>query len=1388
MHSSGKLRRLRRLFTTITVAATALLGTPAVAHAGAPTGPAAGGSAKASFTAVCGTAKKAQFACFALRRDDITATKGIRPLLDLPAGYGPSDLQSAYALPANGGAGATVAIVDAGDDPNAEADLATYRQQYGLPPCTAASGCFTKSDQRGGTAYPAPDPDWSGEISLDLDMVSAVAPNAHLLLLEADTASFADMGAAVDQAVAAGAKYVSNSYGSNYSSTPGSGEDPTELTDMDVHYNHPGVAVVASSGDSDYGVSYPAASQYVTSVGGTALVRDSSTRGWSESVWHNQYGGPGSGCSVYEPKPAFQKDTGCTMRSLTDVSAVSDPATGVAVYQTYGGGGWTVYGGTSAASPIIAGVYAIAGTPVAGTYPNSYPYAATTALNDVSTGANGTCSPSYLCTAGAGYDGPTGLGTPHGAAAFGSGPHGEVAGTVTDSSTGAPLAGATVTAGDTSATTAADGTYDLSVPTGTYDVTATAYGFGSKTVPGVAVADGQKVTESFALAPVPSATVNGTVVDDSGHGWPLYARVDVDGVPGGPVFTDPGSGHFSLTLPQGADYTLHVTPVYPGYQAVTQTVTVGASAVNVTVPDKVDVTSCTAPGYKLNYHGDQQPFDGTTAPAGWSVTNADGTTGGWGFTDDGNRGNKTGGTGGFAIVDSDHLGAGKHQDTTLTGPVVDLSGQKNPILGFDTDFYALNSPAEVDLSLDGGTTWTSVWQHTDSQRGPAHVVVPLPQAAGQTTAQVRFHYTGTFAWWWEVDNVLLGSATCDPVPGGLLYGQVTDGNTGAGLVGAKVTVPDAPTATAVSAATPDDPNLDDGFYWLFSPVTGSHQVGVSKTGYTSAAKAVKIAADYATAADFALAAGQVTVTPAAITKTVAWQGTTTATLTLKNTGTVPATVKLSERPGNTKPLLAGGGAPLNKVAGKFSNKSSVVAKAQAKVKSAAPKDVTPSDAPWQAFANYPITIQDNTVAVADDGTPYSVFGYNGSADTTALYSYNADTGAWTSLAPATDAREAAQGAFAGGKLITTGGWGPGGAPDAKTEIYDPASGSWSTGAPNPGPEAAAGKAVLDGKLYVIGGCSASSCGSNSVRVYDPAANSWSTAANYPLSISWESCGALSGQIVCAGGNNDDNAYTNTYAYDPGSDTWSAKASLPIDLWGSAYAAANGQLLISGGVTDGFATITNQGYTYDPAADTWTALPNANETRYRAGSACGLYRIGGNPGGSFTPPIADSEVLPGFTQCGSTTDVSWLSESATAVTLAAGKSAKVTVTLNADVPDITQPGLYTAAIAVGSDTPYAIPAVPVSMTVNPPKTWGKIAGTVTSAVDGSALGGVTVQIDTWATSYTLKTAADGTYQLWLDTRNNPLQLIAAKDGYQPQTTQVKITKGGTTTANFILKKS
>ncbi|WP_441251643.1 putative Ig domain-containing protein [Kitasatospora sp. McL0602] len=357
-----------------------------------------------------------ELACLALKRTDVHALAA--------SGFGPADLTAAYRLPA-GGSGQTVAIVDAMDDPNAESDLAAYRANYGLPACTTANGCFRKIDQNGGTRYPSPDSGWAGEISLDVDMVSAVCPACHILLVEAASATTDDLGAAVNQAVAQGAKFVSNSYGGS--------EDSSVVSADSQYFNHPGVAITVSAGDSNTGPEYPATSQYVTAVGGTALKRDSSARGWSETVWRTSSSeGTGSGCSAYIAKPSWQKDTGCSRRMEADVSAVADPATGVAVYQTYGGSGWAVYGGTSASAPIIASAWALAGAPAAGDRAGQYPYAHTGSFNDVTSGNNGSCSVAYFCNAGTGYDGPTGLGTPNGVGGFASGSTGTETVTVTN--------------------------------------------------------------------------------------------------------------------------------------------------------------------------------------------------------------------------------------------------------------------------------------------------------------------------------------------------------------------------------------------------------------------------------------------------------------------------------------------------------------------------------------------------------------------------------------------------------------------------------------------------------------------------------------------------------------------------------------------------------------------------------------------------------------------------------------------------------------------------------------------------------------------------------------------------------------------------------------------
>src|SRR3954469_13780286 len=266
-----------------------------------------------------------------------------------PSGYGPNDLKSAYNITTNGTT--TIAIVDAYGYPNAEADLAVYRAQYGLPACTTANGCFKKVNQNGVQgSYPATDTGWSQEQALDIDMASAMCPGCKIVLVQATTASFANLAQAVRTAAGiAGVTAISNSYG---------GSETSSAT-YEPSYNQPGKAVTVSSGDSGYGVEFPATSPHVIAVGGTHLVRAANARGWAETAWSSG----GSGCSAVYAKPAFQTDALCTKRMEADVSAVGDPNTGVAVYgpTTRRASGWLVFGGTSVSAPLIAGIYGVTG-------------------------------------------------------------------------------------------------------------------------------------------------------------------------------------------------------------------------------------------------------------------------------------------------------------------------------------------------------------------------------------------------------------------------------------------------------------------------------------------------------------------------------------------------------------------------------------------------------------------------------------------------------------------------------------------------------------------------------------------------------------------------------------------------------------------------------------------------------------------------------------------------------------------------------------------------------------------------------------------------------------------------------------------------------------------
>jgi subtilase family serine protease len=325
----------------------------------------------------------------------------------LTAGYYPADLQRAYgltALSSSMGAGTTVGIVVPYYMPLLETDLNVYRLSLGLGLCTQLNGCLTIRQATPGVGLATSIP-WMTEAALDVEMVSAICPRCRIYVSEANSANIGDLAAAVDDA-AHHASIVSNSF-----AIP----ESAGAVAYESHWNHPGVPILAGAGDGGYawGDAFPASSRYVTAVGGTTLT-PTLTGSFDSTVWALS----GSGCSAFIPKPAWQHDDGCPMRTNNDVAAVGDPLTGVEAFVT-AEGGWAIYGGTSVATPIVAASYALTGNTGSGSGAAPF-YQDSRYVIPVTSGSNGACSPAYLCNAGQGYNGPGGVGSPYFSSALNS--------------------------------------------------------------------------------------------------------------------------------------------------------------------------------------------------------------------------------------------------------------------------------------------------------------------------------------------------------------------------------------------------------------------------------------------------------------------------------------------------------------------------------------------------------------------------------------------------------------------------------------------------------------------------------------------------------------------------------------------------------------------------------------------------------------------------------------------------------------------------------------------------------------------------------------------------------------------------------------------------------
>jgi hypothetical protein len=896
-------------------------------------------------------------------------------------------------------------------------------------------------------------------------------------------------------------------------------------------------------------------------------------------------------------------------------------------------------------------------------------------------------------------------------------PVGTLEGTVTNAFTTDPISGAQIEAiGPSTRSTLTDGSgfYQfLNLPVATYDVTASAFGFFPDTVLGVVVLDGVTTTQDFALTPTPTTTVQGTVTDGSGHGWPLYARIDISGVPD-PVFTDPVTGAYSVELPSGSPVDFTVNAVGPGYNPEVRSVTAPS------IEDfalTIDTVACTAPGYG---GGLSEQFETGSLPPGWSIVDNLATGDVWRFDDPGARGNLTGGSGGFAIVDSDWYTPSGFQDTELITPSMDFSGAASVLIQFDYDFFwydfGLDEIADVDVSTNGGASWTNVFRRQGaSDRGPQHAVVDITGlAAGQPNVLVRFHYyQANWEFWWQVDNVQVGPG-CELVPGGLLVGNVRDANSGAGLNGATVTSDDAPSDTTTTFATPDDPAVDEGLYILFSSLTGAHPFTASiSSGYGTDTQVVAVVADSIVPQDFALPAGSLSVDPPALEVTIPLGSTTTRELALTNNGGLPATFEILEAEGAPPPSPI----PMAALQAKAREFSQPAPVGEASVRSLEQqraelkKSPRPGPLVWTGASPLPGGLVRYAHAQCSESPDsfYVISGVDGGFSVTPnAWRYDAGSDTWNALAPFPVAVEAPTAACFGGRLYVMGGGGTN-----QHFIYDIASDVWASGAAVPRLVWGAAAGAWEGRVYLIGGDDDFFIGgtSNQVDIYDIATDTWiGTGTPMPAAAVTPGFVQAGQHVYLAGGWNDASPTSNvnvTQRYDMAGNTWTTGPAFGTARSDLALAATAVALYAIGGDADGggFFDPTTMVERLDLAAwpgglwaDIFDPIPvafSANNAGFCTAAVTGgeVWSVGGANAGIF----GDNQYRPTGEACFTSVDVPWLSEVPDTGTIAPSAIQPITVTFDASAVPGT--GTFDAQLIITDDTPSSsLPPVGVRMNV------------------------------------------------------------------------------------------
>jgi len=566
-------------------------------------------------------------------------------------------------------------------------------------------------------------------------------------------------------------------------------------------------------------------------------------------------------------------------------------------------------------------------------------------------------------------------------------------GTVTDSVTTEPLSGAMVEIISTTnpdnnrkVYTNASGSYSAAVYADTYDITVSKFGYTPMTTTGVVVTTGETVTQDFALVELDIAMVSGTVYDGgieggASHGYPLYASL-VFSAPGysETIYNDPFTGKYEIELYLDQEYIVSVAGVPMGYETLVDTFTPDTNPDTQDYTLYIDESTCSAPGYELTGNFIKEGFETGDLPAGWTNYDYAGTGEVWQFNDPGGRGNLTpGGDGGFAILDSDNYGYYGYQDAGLQTPVMDFSSETSVVLEFDTyyDYYSGDS-ATVNISTDGGGIWTTIW--TISEDFSGHVILDVSaDAAGQSQVMVEFRYIGSWGWYWEVDDVFLGTATCTPVSGGVVAGFVYDQNTSEPIIGADVVSPDVATQTFELI---DDP-VNAGLFWVFQPTTVDPEdveFTASMVNYSDDIQTVIVAQDDVTQQDFYLGTGHLLFDPTSFEVTMAMEDALhDETLTISNDGSGAADFELFEKDGGYQPLF--GYKP-------DVNRKTVVTKEDVQLQAAEGQGNKGKETSPQAVINADVEL------ILDDGTVENDIGIGGTWEFIFLNRFTPDPGAF----------------------------------------------------------------------------------------------------------------------------------------------------------------------------------------------------------------------------------------------------------------------------------------------------------------------------------------------------------------------------------------------------------